>query len=349
MKNRWLIALIALTCCSCSSTSLMSLSVMEPAPVTLPPNIKTVGIIDRSKASDENRLIDNMHKAVSLETTALVTEGAKASVSGLADELMKNNRFTAVKPLGNLDLRTFGAGVLPSSLAWDSVEKICRESHTDALFSLEFFDTESKMRVAASSTSLNMGVANIPALQQQMNMETLVKTGWRIYDPSTRTILDEHMITKEIQISERSLNPLAAASALAGRKEAIKQVGNQSGQAYACRVVPYWLRVSRYYYVGGNGDFKVAMRMAQTGNWDGAAKIWQQQSNNPNGKLAGRGCYNMAIICEINGDLDGALQWAQKAYENYNVPLALSYVNILHNRKANDAELKSQNAVSSTP
>ena len=41
----------------------------------------------------------------------------------------------------------------------------------------------------------------------------------------------------------------------------------------------------------------------------------------------------MAILGEINGDLDAAIKWAQKAYENYNNKLALQYVNILKNRK----------------
>ena len=43
-----------------------------------------------------------------------------------------------------MDLRSFGAGIFPTAMQWDRVEKICRESHTDALFSLELFDTESK-------------------------------------------------------------------------------------------------------------------------------------------------------------------------------------------------------------
>jgi len=50
-------------------------------------------------------------------------------------------------------------------------------------------------------------------------------------------------------------------------------------------------------------------------------------------KIAGRATYNMAIINEINGDLDAALGWAQKAYEDYNIKPALEYVRILENRK----------------
>ena len=50
----------------------------------------------------------------------------------------------------------------------------------------------------------------------------------------------------------------------------------------------------------------------------------------------------MAIINEINGDLNTALGWAQKAYEDYNNKLALDYVRILENRKYKDDIVKAQ-------
>jgi len=50
----------------------------------------------------------------------------------------------------------------------------------------------------------------------------------------------------------------------------------------------------------------------------------------------------MAIISEINGDVDMAIKWAQQSYENYNNHLALSYINLLKNRKINDAILEDQ-------
>ncbi|HEX9514171.1 MAG TPA: DUF6340 family protein [Puia sp.] len=349
MKNPIALILIVIVCHSCSSTNLMSLSVLQPAPVTVPPYIKKVGIVDRSKALQENRTIDAIHKAVSLETTDLQVAGANASISGLTDQLMKNSRFAEVKALTAVELRSFGAGVFPSALSWDTVEKICRENNMDALFSLELFDTESKLSYAAVPATIHTGLANLPAIEQQVSMVTLVKNGWRIYDPSSRNILDEYVTTRDLQFTGRGINPVVAASSLIGRKEAVKQVSNNSGQAYGDRILPHWIRVSRYYYTGGDGNFTMAMRMAQTGNWDGAAKIWQQETTNASGKLAGRACYNMAIISEINGDVDGAIQWAQNAYEKYNNRLALSYVNILRNRKADNIVLKDQNAVSQAP
>jgi hypothetical protein len=346
MKNLILYIGISTVLYSCSSTNLMSLSVMEPAPVSIPSNIKSVAVVNRSQASGANQTIDAIHKALSLETSDLQKAGAQASLRGLSDELMKNNRFTIVKPITNIDLRSFGAGVFPSALPWDSVEKICRESNTEALFSLELFDTESKINYAANPANVNMGVANVTAIEHHVNMTTLVKTGWRIYDPSSRNILDEYIIAKDISFSGSGINPVVAASALIGRKEAVQEVGNKAGEAYASRILPYWIRVSRDYFVSGDDNFITAKRKAQSGNWDGAAQIWQEETKNKDGKLAGRACYNMAIISEINGELDGAIQWAQRSYEDYRNHLALEYLNILRNRKQQNEVLKSQTVAS---
>ncbi len=106
MKNPIVFICIVLVCYSCSSTSLMSLSVTKPAPVSISPNIKSVAIVNRTRASSETQTLDAIHKAISLETNDLQAAGAQASIQGLSDELSKNTRFTQVKPLNGLDLRS---------------------------------------------------------------------------------------------------------------------------------------------------------------------------------------------------------------------------------------------------
>jgi hypothetical protein len=54
----------------------------------------------------------------------------------------------------------------------------------------------------------------------------------------------------------------------------------------------------------------------------------------------------MAIISEINGDLDGAIQWSQKSYEDYKNRLALNYLTILRCRQRQNELLKSQTVAS---
>lgn len=342
MKKLFSIVATSVALYSCSSTNLVYISVQQPAPVTISPDIKNVGIVNRSTIADKNKAMDIIDKVLTVEGDSLDRQAAQAGVIGLADELIKNNRFTNVTAFNSIDLRTNVPGQFPAPLTWDVVEKICREKHVDALFSLELFDTDSKVSYAAVPVSMKTPLGNIPGIEHHANMLTTVKTGWRIYDPVEKSILDEYAIVKDITFTGKGINPVAAAGAIINRKEAVLDVSRKTGQDYAFRLIPYWIRVTRDYYIKGTDNFSIATRKARTGNWDGAAELWKKETNSTSAKIAGRACYNMAIICEINGQLDKAIEWAQKAYENYNNKLALKYVNILKNRKASNNVLNYQ-------
>ncbi len=327
---------------SCASTQLVHISVLQPARVTLPTYIKNIAVVNRTEVSKKSKVFNVVDKVVSLETPNLDKVGSLSTTTGLADELKKNNRFNEVKLLTDTDLNTDVPGLFPSPLSWDIVEKYCNENNVDALFSLELFDTHSNVDYSINKIATKTPFGNIPSIEQQANMNTIVKAGWRIYDVRGKNILDEAAIIRNITYHGRGIDPLLAAKALIERKEAVKEVGNIAGHAYAFSIIPLWRRVTRDYYVRGSSNFKMATRKARTGNWDGAAKLWQAATNNPKSKIAGRACYNMAIISEINGDIDMAIDWAQKSYENYGIRLALDYVNILRNRKINDTILEDQ-------
>jgi hypothetical protein len=334
--------LIIVAFSSCASTELVHISVLEPAPVTLPSYIKNVVVVNRSEVSQKSKVFNVVDKVISLEGPNLDKEGSQATITGLTDELKKNNRFDKVTMLTNTNLTTDVPGMFPAPLPWESVERYCTENNADALFSLELFDTQSKIDYSVNKTTITTPLGNIPAIEQQANMHTLVKAGWRIYDVRGKNILDGAAVARTITYHGRGINPLLAVQALMDRKEAVKEVGNMAGHAYAFNIIPLWNRVTRDYYVRGNDNFKIATRKARAGNWDGAAKLWQAETTNSKGKTAGRACYNMAIISEINGDVDMAIKWAQQSYENYNNHLALNYINLLKSRKINDAILADQ-------
>lgn len=344
MKNLFYSIILLLALGSCSSTELVTLSVTEPAPVTIPSDIKRIVVVNRTGVSDKSRQVDIVDKVFSLEGRKLDIEGAKASTDGMIDELSKNNRFEEVLIYPDVLAHSSVAGVFPAPLSWQEIADICSKTNADAVFSIELFDTDSKISYAANPVSVNTPLGKVPAIEHIATMATRVKTGWRIYDASGRQLLDEYIIEKVLNFQGRGINPAAAAAALLERKDAVKQAGIRAGTQYALRIVPYSIRVSRDYYVRGSDNFRVARRKAQTGNWDGAAALWQQETESTEGKVAGRACYNMAIIGEINGDLEEATGWAQKAYELYSNKLALRYLKILDRRKMDNAILREQTA-----
>ncbi len=326
---------------ACRSTNGLTMNVSEPAPVWIPPHVKTVGITDRTRPSEQSKKLDKIDQILSVEGGNLDKDGAQESVHGLQTELQKSNRFTEVVKLDKPELTGPGLDVFPAPLAWETVAQICRDNRVDALFILEFYDTNTKIDYTAVPITINgpMGV-KIPALEHNAHMLTSIRTGWRIYDLQTRTVLDQHPLSRQMTSVGKGVNPVAAASALLGRKEAVKQVSYEIGQVYAGSLLPYQIRVSREYYVRGTDQFKIAKRRAQTRNWDGAAELWEREVTNPKRKVAGRACYNMAIGNEINGNLDQAMQWAERSYTDYKNKLALRYLNILRQRKAHILEIE---------
>lgn len=334
MKNLLLLFFI-LSMIGCSSTNIVTMSVVEPAPITLPAHMKKIGIINRSLASDKDKMMDKVDQILSMEGKTLDKEGAEESIKGLQEELKRNNKIHEVLILEADQLENPGFGVFPAPLSWNKIAEICEKYQLDGLFLLEFYDTEATIDYSTKQVMLRnpLGI-EIPALEHYASAHTIIKTGWRIYDNLGKNIIDEYIITKQVNTTGSGINPVKAAAAITGRKEAVKTMSFNIGRSYALNIVPYQIRVSRDYYVKGSDNFKVAQRKAQTGNWEGAAAYWEKEINNPKAKVAGRAFYNMAIISEINGNLDLAIDWSRKSYENFDDKLGLRYVRILENRKA---------------
>ena len=341
MKKRLIIPLIALAAISCKTQELY-LNVTQPAPVTIAPEIKAIGIIDRSEPTDQTKSFDNLDKILSLEGLRLDSIGTLEAIRGVTEELSANDRFNEVKLLSGLQFKSSSLGGLPQPLTWEQVDGICRDNGTQALFALEMYDTDTKINYSTETRRVKTPLGEIPALYHNASMETLVKTGWRIYSPSERAVLDEYIVAESIVFSGHGINPLAAVAGILQRKDAVKEVSRKAGHIYALRLIPYRLRVTRDYFVKGTDNFKIARRRAQLGQWEEAAELWERETGNPRMKVAGRAHYNMAIISEINGDIDAAISWARKAYSDYGNRQGLRYVHILENRRYNEEVLRYQ-------
>ena len=330
---------------SCSSKNLLTMGVTEPTPVTIHPEIKSIGILNRSIPSEKNKGLDKLDKILSVEGKDLDKDGANSAIAGLQDELAMNNNLTEIKILDSCDESNTGLSVFPAPIPWKKIEQICQENGIDAIFELAFYDTETNIDYQATPTEIETPIGiDIPVVEQQVTVNTLIKTGWRIYDPKYKFIPDEFIINENVISSGQGINPAKAIEAIVGRKEAVLQVSGNIGHSYAIRILPYKTRVSRYYYVRGTNNFKIAKRRAQTGDWDGAAKLWKKEINHPKRKVAGRACYHMPIINEINGNLNEAVDWASKAYIDYKNNMALRYLNGLKQRIAKNEHLDRQTA-----
>ena len=347
MKNRNLTMLaytgLFLLLIGCSATNTLTMGAIDPAPVYLSKDISSIGIINRSLPSEGNKQIDKIDQILSAEGLNLDKRGSEMAISALMHELVRDNRFEEVEILNGTEEIQKGLGVFPATLSWDVIETLCETNGVDVIFSLAFYDTDTKASYELTTMQLpnSFGIkVGVPA--HEVSLNTRIKNGWRIYNPRNKEVIDEFTFNKHIFSTGKGINPVKAIEAIVGRNEAVMQYSQNMGSAYGLRLLPHKHRVTRDYFVRGTDNFVIAKRRAQTGDWDGAAKFWKQELGNPDPKIAGRACYNMAIINEINGNLTTAMDWASKSYTDYKNKNALRYLNVLKYRFAQNEALEQQ-------
>lgn len=333
----FLIIIVAQSC----ATNELTISVTEPAPVTLPAHVQTVGVVNRTQSTVNNTL-NKMDEIMSLELKGIDSVSARETCKGLTDELQKNTRFTAVKNLSAKPLKNNAIGRFSNELSKSEVISVCNKNNVDAIFVLEYLDTHTKVDYSVVPVKVNLGVTTVDAVETMASVSTNIMLGWRIYDANGMDIYDQFPKTHTTTSSGRGINPMAAISAVTGHKDMIKTESYNQGKEYAWSILPTRHRVSRLYYVKGSPNFKIGKRLARAGKWNEAATYWERETQNPKGKIAGRAYYNMAIINEINGDIDAAIDWSEKSYTLYGNKKALRYLTVLKIRKDKIAELKRQ-------
>lgn len=341
IQNLGMLCMLLILFTACSSTNRLTMKADIPPAVVLPQGVSKVAILDRSQASEKNAGIDRMDQILSAEGLHLDRKGATAAMNGLYDELISDPRLEEVSILEDLDIGRGGLGVFPAALPWSQVDAICKERGIDALFVLEFYDTDTRASFELTTMHLpnNLGIrAKVPA--HKVTLHTQIKLGWRIYDPGMRIILDEFASRSQLSSTGAGINPVKAIEAVIDRNEGVISRSSFLGNSYGYRLRPQSIRVARDYYVKGTDNFVIGKRKAQTGDWDGAARHWENELGHRSPKIAGRACYNMAIISEINGNLDEALEWASRSYADYGNKNALRYVNIIKHRQAEVAALE---------
>ncbi len=321
--------------------SYVSINAMRPADITVSEHIQKVTVAERIKPAKGYKLANAVEGILSGEGLFEDREAAPEAVSGLVNALVTTPRFKCTIMPGEL-LGT-GGSILPPALGWDEVKRICYENNSDALITLDIFDSDQSTSIIEGTreTKNKEGVVKkVPEFTAQMNIT--VTCGWRIYDTLTQTIVDEARNVDSKMFEAKGDTRRAAEMGLPLKREAVKQTGYYSGNKYGSRISPSWIVLTRTYYKKGTDNFVMAKRFVRSQNWDSAAEAWKKELNNPNKKLGGYAAYNMALASEIQGKIDLAIDWADKAYEDYGNKKANYYAAQLRARKADEALLDIQ-------
>lgn len=337
-------SLIVITALSSACGATMRLQVLQPALVDTPANVRTIAVVDRSRAgSTGEKVLGALESIVTGEGIAADNFGRSRAVTGAVDGLRASPRFDGVMPY--TPPKEMETSLRDRELSWETATRICREAGCQAIIALETFDSNSDLDVTTRMErrkDANGNEVERPVFDARRR--TTVRTTWRYYDVVNRQVLDSvrdydtiHTFTESDPARDR------AVSLLPPQRDGVGFVGDMAGRAYARRIAPTYVWVDRSYYTHGDDLLKLGKRHARAGDWDGAAQHWDalyRQAAKP--RHRGRAAYNLALASEVRGDLQVASEWATEAAILLGNGKSRTYQAVLSRRRADEARLEQQ-------
>ncbi len=324
-----------------SCTGSTSIQSVQPAAFKVDNHIKTIATVNRSIPSKRGGVI--MESVLTGEDLLQDRESAKYAIMGLTEGLTRTPRFAVKQTL--IEMENGSGFSFPPPLNWEQVKKICKDYSSDALAALEILDTDNALNPSTSKEKQKTKEGkeiDVITYRQERNIE--VKLGWRFYDPSTNTILDEFTVAEGAHWNSTGATASEAINNLPDQRLCTNETSLLAGKKYAMRIAPTWVNIIRSYYISGSKEMKNAGRLAKNNRWNEAAKIWQAVINQSDAKkkVKGKAAYNLAVANEVKNELDTAIEWAYKSQKEYDFKPAKQYWNELRQRKNDSARVKDQ-------
>lgn len=324
-----------------SCTNSVSLRVMRPAVIDVPKDIQTLATANRYKPEKPNRVLNILEGILSGEGIGTDRRGAEASLEGLAQVMYESPRFKTTQLA--VELQGTGMANFPEPLPPDEVKRLCEMVKADALVTIEAFDSDSKMDFGTRTRKEKVGETTRDVVYHTVDAGIRVTVGWRMYRASDGAIVDQYRMIKTVNFNAEGRTRDKAILRLPNKESMTQEIGRVTGNAYASRISPAWFWVDRDFYTKApkTPEMKIARNSTRVNDWEGAARIWKALTGNPNPKVARRAMYNMAVACEVMGDLSSAVSWTEQAYK-MGLNNALAYNQILRNRVFEQQRLENQ-------
>lgn len=207
----------------------------------------------------------------------------------------------------------------------DDLSKIADTTNCNILLSLDLLSISYGQKF---DSELNTGYSVV------YNM-----TFWNFYDLKEKQIVYQYNQIDTVTWQSPGVTFAKAANYMPEKDSAIIEAASISGISFAERLTPHWEFVQRMYYTSGHIELKKTEKLISEEKWLEAAAIWKANIDNKNKKIAAKSMFNLALACEMEGELDAAIEWTVKSYHIFGEENKLhaenckEYIRILSVRK----------------
>ncbi|MBE9512392.1 MAG: hypothetical protein IMY71_16085 [Bacteroidetes bacterium] len=338
--SKYTFVFLFMVLCSCS-TSKFVVDVTKPPSIEIPVDIRRILIANRCLKKEFEKPDEIVKGLIAGEGPVINQAGAKKAVESVIDDIryapgMEPVYTSAVPRVDTLDKK------FPQSLDWSTVENLCRQYNSNALLSLEVFNTNTNIdygyyqrretkdyvRVWSNTKIYNKNIEHIPLARLRVE----ITAGWRMYYPADKKIVVEELKEHTQKWEFEGKTQKDALRNLPSKMFAVEEAGKLAGIDFSSRLYPKRTTVERVLFIKGSRDFKIANQYLKQRHWKSAATIWKEYTHDPNKKIASAALFNLAVINEMEGNIEEAYRLAKQASEINKVRLIKEYVLLLEKK-----------------
>ena len=309
--------LTGITLVSCKSNyAIFTIENIQHAKDELSPDIQSVTLMNRSMNSQfQNYREDSLQmyfyrKGYQLSNIVLDSVAADTTMRALAELMFESGRYDVVIPLERNFKRSLSYDILPDTLSSDQVSEICTNFKTDALMVLERFIIKT---MADYSEEKYMDATNGAMHSYNATLDLKYSAFFRIYKPDSKTLIKELELNDTIYWESVDYTQERLFSKLPSIKQALINAGIKVALDVDSKLSPTWIPDKRGYFLFRSKDDE-GQRFMNENNYEDAGKYWAEMAKSTNKEIRSKAEFNLALINELNGDIDKAIEYGLKSF-----------------------------------
>ncbi|MFY9152598.1 MAG: DUF6340 family protein, partial [Prolixibacteraceae bacterium] len=313
-----------------------------PSRDELPEDIQSLTLMNRSMNNQFlNHIEDSLQmyfyrNEYQLSKIVLDSTAADTTLKALSALLFESGRYDVVVPVERNLPRNLTYNLLPDTLNQDQVSQICRDYNTDALLVLERFSTKVMTDYSAEKyVDATVGTS----YSYYASLDLKYDAFFRIYKPGELTPVKQFAITDTINWENSDNMQARLFSRIPTIKQAMISAAIKVALDLDGKLSPSWTTENRGYFIFSRKNDRGQQLMTEN-NYEEAEKYWAGLAKSKNRNIRSKAEFNMALISELNGDIDAAINWGLKSFYSTYHSQTEAYLKKLQFRKETQSKPK---------
>jgi hypothetical protein len=294
---------------SCVGAYQLAIEVQEPAPLTLPPDIADILIVNNSAKQTDSQGITLTYNGKAIKDFALDSDSMLWNILHSLSFHIYETHFFNSPSFYKQPVREDNEWMTPIPLSHDFRKNIFERQEFEGIFSIDRSLLKLEGQIKNNGLESNFNTYNYLDFRLDLNLTCSIYSHDRETPLTTFTVTDS-LIYKDFTWSDS----LFVFKELP--ENLIEELAYSMGEKLANHITPSWTTKNRTLYAGQSSRMREAFAFTKSGRWDVAESLWlaefdRKTKNQDKAQIAN----NIAVINEMQDKLEIALRWAEKAKE----------------------------------